>query len=548
MLARVRGTLAWWDARRAVAVLVGLGAAFRLWQYLGNPGLWLDELAVADNVITRPLWVLLTQPLADGQVAPPGFLVVTRLAVVAFGRSEYALRLFPLLCSLASLALFARIVLRVLRGPGAVLAMGLFSLSPGIVLYGAEAKQYSSDILVALALTELVLTWLERPDRRRTAALAVTGMIAPFFSQPAVFVLAALGGVLLFSVPRGERRQLLVPLAIWVAASGLSVAYARSRMSSGLAAFMQWFWRDGFLPFPPKSVADALWPARAVADVFGNALGYPWPWAYLALAVWGVVMLARHARLWAWALGAPVLVTLAAAIAHAYPFRLRVVIFLVPALLMLVAEGAASLASRIRNRVPGVLLMLAVAAPVVAAVVRTPPVWRFDEVRPVLAELQRRRLPEDAVYVTYPTWQAIRYYGPRYGLGFDAVDVGACHPSDLHDYLHELDRYRGRRVWFLAAFATRWGERPAMRAYLEAIGVRKDTIEGPPTDRTGAITTPVPGQVRPPAGAYLYDLTDPGRLASTTADRMVITQSPAVAGPPRCVEGPVVPRVPTVGG
>ena len=106
---------------------------------------------VADNVIGRRLWVLLTQPLADGQVAPPGFLIVSRTAVVAFGTSEYALRLFPLLCSLASLALFARIAARVLRGPGAVLAMALFALSPGIALYAAETKQYSSDILVALA-------------------------------------------------------------------------------------------------------------------------------------------------------------------------------------------------------------------------------------------------------------------------------------------------------------------------------------------------------------------------------------------------------------
>ena len=117
----------------------------------------------------------------------------------------------------------------------------------------------------------------------------------------------------------------------------------------------------------------------------------------------------------------------------------------------------------------------------------------------------------------------------------------------VRDYLRELDGYRGRRVWFLAAFATRWGERPAMRAYLDAIGVRKDTIEGPPTDRTGAITTPLPGQVRPPAGAYLYDLTDPVRLALTTAERMILAEPPKLGGPPRCVYGPVVPKVPTVG-
>jgi hypothetical protein len=30
-----------------MAVLIGAGAALRLWQYAGNPALWMDELAVA---------------------------------------------------------------------------------------------------------------------------------------------------------------------------------------------------------------------------------------------------------------------------------------------------------------------------------------------------------------------------------------------------------------------------------------------------------------------------------------------------------------------
>jgi hypothetical protein len=102
-------------------------------------------------------------------------------------------------------------------------------------------------------------------------------------------------------------------------------------------------------------------------------------------------------------------------------------------------------------------------------------------------------------------------------------------------------------VWLLTAFTTRWGERQAVRSYLDSIGVRKDTIEGPPTNRTAAISTPEPGQVRPPAGAYLYDLTDPQRLASTTADRLVLAQPSQLGSPPRCVHGPVVPKVPTVG-
>jgi uncharacterized membrane protein len=531
-----------------VGLLLGLGVVLRLWQFAGNPGLWLDELAIAHNLLTRPLVVLLTAPLADDQVAPPGFLVVSRAIVVAFGSSEYALRLFPLLCSLAALPLFGRIATRLLRPPGAVLAVALFALSSGIALYAAEAKQYASDVLVTLALTELALRWLERPTRRRTVALTISGGVAPFFSQPAVFVLAGLGAALLIGTSRGERQRLLLPLALWVAAAALSVAYARTRMSSGLMAFMGWFWRDGFLPRPVKSLEDILWPVRAVRDVFDLVLGYPWAGVYLAVAGWGLVSLFRRARVAALVVAFPLAVTLLAAVAHAYPFQLRLVLFLVPALLLLVAEGAASLGELTRSRAVATLFLVGVAAPVAVALVRNPPVWQLDEVRPVLAELQRRRQPGDAVYAYYPTWQAIRFYGPRYGLGLDVVDIGACHPKDLHDYLRELDRYRGRRVWFLTAFGpSRFGERQAMLAYLDAIGVRKDAIEGPPTTRPGSISARERWAARAPAAAYLYDLSDPERLASTTADQPTLPPAIQFIGVPRCIYAPIIPRVPTVG-
>jgi uncharacterized membrane protein len=281
---------------RALAVLIGLGAALRLWQYAGNPGLWMDELAVAHNLATRSLALLLTAPLLDDQVAPPGFLLISRAVVVAFGSSEYALRLFPLLCSLASLPLFAWIARRVLSPAGAVLTVALFALSSGVALFAAEAKQYASDVLATLVLTELALRWLAGATPRRTLALAVAGVLALFFSQTAAFVLAGLAAALWVGVDRRERRALVVPVALWTAATALSVLYARARMSSGLMAYMHWFWRDGFIPWPIRGLDDLLWPGRALSNVFGLVLDYPWPTAYLVLAGWGLVSLLRRRR------------------------------------------------------------------------------------------------------------------------------------------------------------------------------------------------------------------------------------------------------------
>jgi hypothetical protein len=468
--------------------------------------------------------------------------------VVAFGSSEYALRAFPLACSLLSLPLFALVARRLLRGPGAILAVALFALSSGVALYAAEAKQYASDVLVALALFELTLRWLEHPSPARFRVLLLTGVLSPFFSQPSVFVLVGVGLAVLLTAPRPQRGVSLVLLAAWAVTTALSIRLVQARASPGLMAYLRWFWRDGFPPEPTTSLADVFWPVLIFRDLFGRLLVYPWPSAYAVVAGLGLVSFCRSWRAGTTVVLFPLAVALAAAVARAYPLQLRLALFLVPTILLLVAAGAALLARPLGRPALRNLLLVVVAVPVLVSLVRRPPVWRLDEVRPVFAELQRRRQPGDAVYAYYPTWQAIRFYGPRYGLGLDVVDVGACHPRDLHDYLRDLDRYRGRRVWFLNAFPlVRLGEAKAMENYLRAIGRRVDLIEGPPTTRPQDISLRGGLEARPPVSASLFDLTDSQRLASTRADQPELPPIMQYGDVPRCVYGPIIPHLPSVG-
>ncbi len=128
------------------------------------------------------------------------------------------------------------------------------------------------------------------------------------------------------------------------------------------------------------------------------------------------------------------------------------------------------------------------------------------------------------------------------------MDLGSGHP-ELRDYLRELDRYRGReRVWFVNAFEPpRIGETAPMLAYLDAIGVRTATIEGPRTNLPGATGQGKRLITRAGNYAHLYDLSDPVRLASATADLQQLPPSVRFVGIPRCIYGPIIPQVPTVG-
>ena len=105
--------------RLSVVILVALGVALRVREYASDRSLWLDESWLALNIVDRPLAQLFGD-LSFNQAAPPGFLLIERTSVALFGPTEYALRLFPLLCGIAALPLFARFAQSLLRPPGAL--------------------------------------------------------------------------------------------------------------------------------------------------------------------------------------------------------------------------------------------------------------------------------------------------------------------------------------------------------------------------------------------------------------------------------------------
>src|SRR5262245_49451233 len=93
-----------WRRRLWVALLF-IGAGLRLWQYLARTSLWIDEIALVENVLHRTLRQLVSQPLYLDQLAPPLFLAGLKGTAAAFGDGELALRLLPQLAALASVPL-----------------------------------------------------------------------------------------------------------------------------------------------------------------------------------------------------------------------------------------------------------------------------------------------------------------------------------------------------------------------------------------------------------------------------------------------------------
>lgn len=517
----------------AVALLACAGVVLRLWHYFSNSSLWKDEAALARNIVERSTLELLG-PLNHVQVAPPGFLLIEKGVVELAGSGELALRLFPLLCGIAGIAVFWRVASWTMTGWAVPYALGLFALAAPLIDFSAQVKQYSSDALTSLLVIWVTLWQIRQPsDMRRAAIAAIAGAGAVWLSQPAVFVLGGAGIALARALLRERRPDAIKAIvligAAWGMSAGLAVAVAVRNLSATDRGYVNWFWSDGFMPFPPRTLADLVWVWDRLTLVFGifagarrtnGGLGYPGSWVFVVFVIAGYIALWRRHRETALVLLLPLLATLTAAALHLYPFTGRAVSFLLPVFLLATAAGVhyaiTHMPPRLQFGVP-VLLALSVGAPLFAALAASPP-ERMQHLRPVLESVAARKHPADAVYIHYQANRAFMYYAPRLELDLERVSLGGCSILDSRGYLRDLDQFRGRaRVWVVTYGGT---EMMTLIDYLDAIGARLDSIEVRAT----------PNRQLSAAYAFLYDLSDPQRLAKASAETHPVPAPPVGGG------------------
>ena len=495
--------------RRRLLLLVALlvGALLRLLQYAANRALWLDEALLSLNVLRYAPGELLTRPLDYGQTAPAGFLLLQKTVTMALGTGEHALRGVPLLAGLAALLWFPRVARRYVTRPALPLAVALFALAPFAVYYASEAKQYALDVLAALAVLACAAAVLHRATPRALAVLGAAGVVAVWLSQPAVFMLAGTGTVLgIDALRRGERRRVGGLLAVGAAwAASFAGAYALSRNALEDPEYMRAFWHAGFPDGPLWLPRTLLRPFREPLGVFGED---PTPLSALQT---GAGALAFAAGAWWMARGrgtrlalllAPAGMALAASVLRLYPFGAdytsagRVLLFLLPSLVLVVAEGTVRTGRMLgggAGRAAAVVLGLALLAPsLMYAGVQVPHVRA--EVKPLLQYAAEERRAGDVLYVHYAGRAPFLYYAPRYGFTPRNAMVGHCGRQDAAVYLRDLRGLRGRRVWLLfvddRALAT-GDDRALVLDWLEHAGRRADD------------------QVSVGAALYLYDLSAP---------------------------------------
>jgi hypothetical protein len=303
-----------------------------------------------------------------------------------------------------------------------------------------------------------------------------------------------------------------------------AIVAGRRSMPPSTREFMDEFWRQGFLPLPFTVLGALRWLHDQALSAFSDQtmLRYQWPVMFLTAAAVGMVTLWRTRRRLAGFILGPVVLALVAASVHQYPFRGRLMFYLMPGLLLAIAAGVEWLRERSSHLHPalGVAIMVAFAAPPVGALLAAPPPYDIEHMRSVLQYLQVHREPEDAIYV-FPLHRiGVLYYGPRFGLNRDAWTTAICDRSEVSAYLRDIDRYRGtRRLWVISTEVRPFlAARAAVRDYLSTIGAKRDSLVYP--SLTWGATT-----------LDLFDLSDTVRLRAATVNTFPVVPMPPYPRP-----------------
>jgi hypothetical protein len=465
-----------------------VGIVLRLRQYLSGRSLWLDECLLALNILQRSPTELL-KPLDYHQGAPLGFLMLEKTVTLLLGSSELALRLVPFLAGILSLILFAVVARRFLTPAAASMGVLMFAVSDPLIYYSAEAKQYSSDVAVAILLI-LLATWIcERPGTlAQILMVSVSGALALWFAQPVVFILAAVWLSWLWdSVSRLGRSGawlLSIPAILW--AVSLLIFYIFSLRGLSHDTMLLDYWQDAFAPFPRLSLGVLRWYSDSFFGMFSDPVGLSLTGIAGVALVAGLIELYSENRGRFILLLAPFPLTLIASALHRYPFRGRLLLFLVPSLILLIAYGLERIQARTRGTVPYLSFLLIgflLFQPVLDAGLHFRSPRTKEEIKPALQYLGEHQKNGDVLYIYYSSVHPFQYYRERLLLGPIEHWNGIESRADWKLYKSDLDRLRGRkRVWILFSHVYRGtgvDEERLFLDYLDGFGRRMDSLRTP---------------------------------------------------------------------
>ncbi len=313
-------------------LIILFGVLLRLKGLLINPSMWHDECALGWNVRFKN-YSDFFGILRFMQMAPPFFMVLTKLITKIFGFYDISLRILPFLAGIGSIIAFYLLSSSNLKSKFAVLcAVFFFAINQQLINYSFEFKPYNIDVLVTIiCLLFFINLKIEKLSANKAVFYGLLLAIVPWFSFVSVFTIA--GGFLnlfLKNIKFAWRKKLILTLPIMI--SGLSYLKIYL-MNNYTGTHMVNYWQNSFVNANPFFFLHLL--VENIKYFFSPS---QYALFVLILLTWGAVIFYREKASFINISGIGFILLIIASFLHFYPFASRLVLFLVPIFLLLILK------------------------------------------------------------------------------------------------------------------------------------------------------------------------------------------------------------------
>lgn len=455
-----------------------IGAVVRIIVFLQNRNLFLDEANLSRNFDEKSFSQLF-QNLDYEQYSPPLFSILQKLSMLAFGVSEYALRLVPLLSSLVVLFLFYRLCQHFITHKFLLwFPLFILSFSNIFLKYSTLVKQYMSDTMTALALVLLAVTEdIEQFSWQHFIKWTGIGVVVVWFSMSSVYVLAGLGIyffiLLLKKQDWNSIFRLSLSIACWLLSFGLY--YFTILKTDVESDYLSNFHQAFFLPLMPSSAADWSQMAHIFKSILRTTVGY----TTLAYAIGiigiisGFIFTIKNKKIETLLLVLPILFCLGSSTFELYSLMPRLTLFFIPFLMIFITLGWQWIVEQIPkwSKIIVLILLIAVAS-LHDSYQYLGQYYKVEEIQPIMQYIQKHQQPDDVIFVYHEAVPAFQFYKnnhqDRQQYNFESIILGDYKSIPNRGFFSQNGKLP-KRIWLLYSHVVSAQTRESMAQNLKVI-------------------------------------------------------------------------------
>lgn len=445
-----------------------VGILLAIYQFAMNRSLWLDEGYLSLNLLNKDFSELL-QPLDHKQVAPIIFLFIEKFFLqLVPGLPDYALRILPLVCFIASAVLFYKVVMELFTNRfSSLVALSIFIFNPFLFYYASEIKQYSSDVLLSVIFLYIIV-FVKWDNPLVYIKLTLFGIFSIFFSSITPILLFTLLVYLLlteYKVLLKYRVHVLTMLSLW--SVFFIMYYLRFVYKHPHKAGMieEWSLNEGFMP---RNIFDSSFYMFLIKkyEMIGSIFFGPNVYSLVILGClifWGIWRLIQHRKF-------PfLLVCTGAIVVHfvlssfkMYPIGQRLVLYTLPGFIIVITFGIDFIFSKLITQLNASYYLLFLTPLIMLFYLCKDGIplvnYNFKE---ALTIIKKKGKETDKVYVNYFSRFPVEYYYQTNNLFLNPQNVvlGLYSDKKINEtwtvdtlmYDKELSQFKGR-TWMVFTF------------------------------------------------------------------------------------------------